>query len=318
MQVWSAPPLILTNCTGRKRRVGPVVGLPDGLRPTSVRALAESWRSTLQRATTRLPARSLYAGRSVADAIKSSTVAGGELLVVSAGLGLVHSEDVIPAYDLTVAEGVGMLSASLRSLGVGAGSWWRELADIGVGRGLIAQQILLRRGRVALIALPSTYLEMVREDLDSLGDADLERVRIFTSSAGRASLPERLRSCALPYDSRLESIPGYAGTTVDYPQRALRHFVECLRGHLLGTASAGDAVEAALEGLSMLERPARARLSDEAIARVIKEHWCANGGSSTRLLRFVRREAGIACEQSRFRDIWRDVRADLLREGRLQ
>ena len=318
MKVRAESPLILTNCTSRKRRVGPVVIFPDGPRPRTMRALAESWRSALQEATSRQQARHLYLGRSVTDAIRSCVVSGGELLVVSSGLGLVRSEDLVPAYDLTVADRNGVLSASLQSLGASARTWWRELSAVGIGRGQIAQLIQTCPGRVVLVALPSSYLDMVRDDLDSLADADLERLRIFSSHAGVVALTERLRACVLPYDARLERIPGYAGTTVDFPQRALRHFVECLKGHLLSAALAHGVVERALAGLTVHDKPVRTRLSDEAIADVIRENWHANGGSSARLLRFVRREAGIACEQTRFRDIWRDVRAGLLLEGRIQ
>lgn len=309
MQFSSLPPLVLTNCTGRKRQGNAVVRFPNGRRATCLRSMATMWRTALQSSPDRYPARSLYAGRSIHDALKASSLAGGELLVVSAGVGLVHEDDLVPAYDLTVVEESGDLAKALSALDSTASEWWAELGSAGVGRGPIAEFLRARPTRKALIALPSGYLEMVSADLDSLRDSELKLLRIFTSPAGAAALPPRLHSSLMPYDTRLESLPGHAGTRADFPQRAMRHFVESLNAHRLDLASARRAVEQSLQGLPKRQTPIRTRLSDEAIAQLLEANWHAHGGSSTRLLRFVRREAGVACEQRRFRDIWRGVRA---------
>jgi hypothetical protein len=115
----------------------------------------------------------------------------------------------------------------------------------------------------------------------------------------------------MPYDERLESLPGHAGTRVDFPQRAMLHFVSELDGHCLDLEAGRHAVVTALDGLAAREIPARVRMDDAQIATMLRRHWTEHGGSSTKLLRFLRREAQIACEQGRFRDIWRGIKVEM-------
>jgi hypothetical protein len=232
------------------------------------------------------------------------------LFVVSAGVGLIHENDLVPAYDLTIAGRNSNIALTLGALGATTSDWWAEICAAGIGRGAIAEALRARPGRQALIALPARYLEMVSADLNMLSDLEVERLRVFTSLAGATLLPVRLQKSVMPYDGRLENLGGHAGTLADFPQRALRHFVESLKGHHFDLAAARLAVEHSLDGLTHRLTPVRSRVSDDAIAQILRKSWHAHNGSSTRLLRYVRREAGVACEQRRFRDIWRAVRAE--------
>jgi len=161
-----------------------------------------------------------------------------------------------------------------------------------------------------MIALPSGYLEMVASDLLDLDDATRGTLRIFSSAAGVSTLPPALQPCAMPYDDRLESLAGYDGTRSDFPQRAMRHFVESLHGHELDLHAARDRVTEALGGLTYRRIPVRTRLSDQEIETVLRRQWARYKGSSTALLRYLRQEAQIACEQKRFRSIWQGLRAE--------
>jgi hypothetical protein len=126
-----------------------------------------------------------------------------------------------------------------------------------------------------------------------------------------SSRPNRVVFLALPASYlRLESLGGYDGTRAEFPQRALRHFVEELAAHKLALADAHVAVAAALEGLGRRTTPIRQRRTDAQIAKILRQRWRAYGGSSTRLHRYLRDDALVACEQSRFRALWREVRAE--------
>jgi hypothetical protein len=153
---------------------------------------------------------------------------------------------------------------------------------------------------------------MVHDDLARISRSSAMRLRIFTSESGRTVVPTSAQECVLPYDDRLETLRGFDGTRSEFPQRALRHFVECLNGHELELADACTAVANALRGLGRRSIPERERKTDEQIASLLHEQWVRYSGSSTRLHRFLRDEALIACEQRRFRDIWRRVREDRL------
>lgn len=108
----------------------------------------------------------------------------------------------------------------------------------------------------------------------------------------------------LPYDERLEGLPNYAGTRTDFPQRALLHFVQELDGHRRDFGTAHASVLFEMSKLKKPELPVRVKKSDEEIMALLAKNWDKYDGASGRLLRFLRDEKKVACEQSRFRRLW--------------
>jgi hypothetical protein len=155
-------------------------------------------------------------------------------------------------------------------------------------------------------------MEMVATDLALVQDSRLQNLRIFTSDAGTKTLPIKLKSVVMPYDDRLEGIANHNGTRSDFPQRALKHFVAHLQGHELSLDAAKEMVEAAMATTLKPRIPLREKAPDERIAELIRTHWHRHEGSASKLLRFLRDDAKVACEQSRFSGIWRKVKADRL------
>jgi hypothetical protein len=118
----------------------------------------------------------------------------------------------------------------------------------------------------------------------------------------------------MPYDDRLDGAgPGFSGTQSDFAQRALRHFVL----KILSQCEYGDANThrvMALDSLSSIVRkeiPKRQRLTDTEIGTAIRENWARGKGQSSLLLRIIRQDLNIACEQSRFRDIYHSIRKSI-------
>ena len=161
-----------------------------------------------------------------------------------------------------------------------------------------------------LIALPETYLEMLAPDLTALPPSAQERIRIFTG-APIERLPPALQPYRMPYDNRLDGPDSpRPGTVSDFASRALAHFVALGRGRAPQATLADDA-EAVSSDLASWRRPDkfnRQRHDDKTMLELIDRHWEGNGGSSSRLLRFFRDELNIACEQSRFAGLARQVR----------
>jgi hypothetical protein len=278
-------------------------------RGESLRDLAMHWAADVAKAPRDVAAGDLYAGRAIAEAKQVARAQHADLFVASAGLGLVHECDSAPNYNVTVG-GDGALRRALAEVKETPDKWWTLLTRfVGGGRSL-AGLVSSNPGRLVLLALPSSYLHLVRGDLETLADDALTRIRIFTSAVGRAELTPRLNDCALPYDDRLESLPGFDGTRSEFPQRALRHFVMALRGHALDLDTARKQVAASLAGLGARVVPARQRLTDKQISQMLMRKWNTYNGSSTRLLRYLRDEALVACEQGRFRQLWQQVRAE--------
>lgn len=314
-QLFPSTYTVVTNCTSRKRLLSDPITLGPVSLGASTQAIVQDWMQTLAPKDANHVVSSLYVGRSISEASWVAKSLEADLYVISAGVGLVHQHDKVPAYDLTFADPAAPLATALAKVGATPTDWWFALHAARIGRGLIADLVRKAVGGLVMLASPSGYLEMVAPDLDALPDRELERIRIFTSTAGASALPERIRRVAMPYDERLESLHNYAGTRTDFPQRAMRHFVETMGAHQLDLTDAKRAVLTALADLELRATPNRARLPDDAIARLLHMNWDDHRGSSSRLLRFLRQHEGVACEQGRFRDIWRSVKTERAMQG---
>jgi len=295
---------IVTNCTQRKS--GQIrIDLEQLPHVRGAEKLAEAWQRIVGRASPVGPVQTLYQGRSIADTVAAAAYLSSAWYVVSAGLGLVRSDQPVPAYECTVAPG-SELSGRLERSGATTVDWWNAITA--------SQPHPLSRLIAkcpTLLALPSTYLCMVHDDLARVSTAKARQLRIFTSTAGARFVPGHLADCVMPYDDRLESVPDYAGTRADFAQRALRHFVEALEAAPLSLEEARTKVAAALVRRPRPLHPPGRRMSDDDIRQTLTAQWVRHAGSSTRLLRYLRDEARIACEQKRFSRIWQALAADL-------
>jgi hypothetical protein len=299
--------VLVTNCTARKRGAEEAVTLTSDLFGPTLRATVANWQRVVKARNQALPAGELYVGRSITEAQSAATSVGAAPLVfVSAGLGMVRSDDAIPMYDLTPAQASGGLAGALEKFAASPIEWWEELSGHGLSR-LIRE----RSSAVFLIALPATYLRMLRDDLSQCREEDGARLRLFTSVAGAAAIPEFLQPSVMPYDERLETVDGFAGTRGDFPQRAMRHFAEVLHGHQLPLDAGRRLVERSLAPREWREVPERKRLDDSQIKALIADRWVDCSGQSSRLLRALRDEELVACEQGRFGNLWREVRSEL-------
>ncbi|MCY1302000.1 hypothetical protein D9M70_516380 [compost metagenome] len=110
----------------------------------------------------------------------------------------------------------------------------------------------------------------------------------------------------MPYDDRLESSQ-LAGTRADFPQRSMRHFVELIAAPTDSSSADHQAVTDAMSALTPMGTVKRRRASDEEVKALLIAAWGTHNGSSTRLLRYLRDDALVACEQSRFRGLWLEL-----------
>jgi hypothetical protein len=180
-----------------------------------------------------------------------------------------------------------------------AADWWEALtrlspfhADLPHGDGTV------------FAALSAPYLAMVGRDWAAWPEAQLKRLRLFS----KAPPAGRLASTWMPYDDRLDAVAsGRGGTQSDFAQRAMRHFAETF-GEGAGTANADAALVAkALNGLTARVVPERKRMEDDALLDLIDAEWDAVGGRSGRMLRRLRDELGVACEQTRMKLLFQKV-----------
>lgn len=303
-------PVVVTNCTARKRSKQQAVSSAEIRNVDSVRDLARRWFRLAQGHSSATRAADLYGGRSFRDAAVAAESCGADLFIVSAGFGLVSSTTALPNYALTVSQGAGSISLKLKQFNASAIDWWKALCGEIGNPDPVSRLVRQRSTAVVLLALPSTYLQMVAPELGNLSNLELSRLRLFTSLPGQGLLEPRVANCVLPYDDRLSGLQGHAGTRTDFPQRALRHFVEVLQGHQLSLQAGRTAVVRALSRHKAPSRETRVRTSDSEICAAIKSLSTSGSLSASTLLRRLRDEQGIACEQGRFRSLWQQVQQE--------
>jgi hypothetical protein len=296
---------IITTCTDRKRSGGLAEARASDLRIGSLEQLAREWQSALSTCVSRQPARALYSGRSFREAEAAALAARGRLLVISAGMGLVDAGDLIPRYDLTLARGAEGDIAARCCARFDPARWW-EMVNRGSANS-IARDVRDHDGDIFVIGLSSTYARLVERDLLSLSDSERERLRLVGPALDR-NIAEGLRSLVLPYDSRLDG-PGssYSGTLSDFASRAARHFVVEVFSRLprAGLTEHALAVTQALSAWEAPQRPSRMSMTDDRIVGVIVAALPKVGRNSARMLRHLRDECAIACEQKRFSTLYK-------------
>lgn len=300
--VGSAPDaVVITICTLRKKKRPPFAATPISLPIGPQHAVQTAWMEKLRALRPELLAGALYAGRGFGLATQAAEIAEGRLYIISAGLGLVAADRQVPVYGLTVSNGYAESVASRISNEFDVGAWFSNLLS-GPHSDQWTDVLGQSSGRV-LIALTRPYAEMVGNSLSELEPQALARLRIFGASLAPA-LPAALRPSLVPYDDRLDAI--LPGTRADFSQRAVLHFTRLVAVNRNSYDRDADyaAVEAALSAVTPPERVLRPRRNDAEILQLILARLHTQSGIA-RILRALRDEDGVACEQSRFSRLYR-------------
>lgn len=277
----------------------------------------ERWSRNVEEHTgTRTRAMDLYCGNSwsVVRRISASDDLGPKvrLWIVSAGLGLVTPKTMVPPYSATFAVGEpdsvvrqGNQEDVLR--------WWRLLVawrkSKGPGVGSIADIARGHPSEPLIAALSDDYLSALREDLAQARGLLVNAASLVIISAG-AKKDGELAENFLPCDSRLEHRFGRSRMALN--TRVLEAF---LNQHLRDGRTIESVREHYADLLGSLPPagyPVRERGSDDRVRSFIRARLAKDpGGRHTSLLRLYRWQ-GLACEQSRFRELFREVAAAVL------
>ncbi|RWC25203.1 MULTISPECIES: hypothetical protein [unclassified Mesorhizobium] len=292
---------LITICTHRKMARAPFAATAVSLRLGPQEVIQTAWNTKMRALPLAASAGALYAGRGFGLATQAANIAEAKLYVLSAGLGLVDINRQVPLYGLTVSGGHAESVAARVTDEFDPGAWFASLMS-GAYSDQWGDAFGQGSGRV-LIALTRPYAEMVGKSLSELGPQALARLRIFGASLASA-LPVTLAPSVLPYDDRLDAI--LPGTRADFSQRAMLHFVRLVATKRDAYDRDADyaAVEAAIGGVAAPDRPRRLRRNDAEIVQLILARLRSQSGIA-RILRALRDEEGVACEQSRFSRLYR-------------
>jgi len=302
--------ILLIPCTDRKRSRPSEELRARNLAPGTLSEVAGEWFERVASAKSKQLHEGVYCGRAYREAANAAKALSAELAVISAGLGVVRADQQIPSYSLTVApRSEDTVLSKITCDEARPEAWWRALKCAHDGGTAVQDILRSEASTLVLIGLSASYARLIRDDLMNLSGTETERVRIF--GAGIAEhLPAHLAASVMPYDARLNGpdspIPG---TMSDFASRALHHYACCLRDGVLSASHADDDRQKLLgqmTGWRTPNTPVRERMTDEEIVRFIHEHWQETGGRSGASLRLLR-DSGHACEQSRFRDLFRSA-----------
>jgi hypothetical protein len=206
--------IVVTTCSNRKRCPPDLQLCARDLKPGTLNEVATAWISRLTSAKPVARASELYCGRNFSEADKAARTLRAPLFVLSAGLGLIHADDSIPSYGLTVSSRspdsvLGKITTASFSV-----DWW----NWGASQSPFARDLsstladLGRSGGPVLIALSHNYLRMVQNALLPLSDSHIPFVRIF-SAASLDGIDARIGRLVMPYDERLDGSDSSINTT---------------------------------------------------------------------------------------------------------
>ena len=232
---------VATTCSSGKA-MSPIWPLQAAsLRPGSIELVSAAWLANLPCAVERMPASDLYQGRGFGHARSVARP-----FVISAGLGLVRPEELIPSYSLTVSAGADDIFTRINGRRDPA-AWWFAIRSNPFSCPMDA---LFEGGGIVLMALSGPYLAMVADELERRPESDLDRLRIFLPGSPRHA-PPRLARLVMPYDGRMNSPASeLRGPLTDFAPRALRDFA----GTALESLPDGDVSQhAAFVSARMLE-----------------------------------------------------------------
>lgn len=301
---------IVVTCANRKRVAVPAALHLRHTPGTRANRRAVRWIERIAATSTdAVPAHDLYAGEHWEIARSLPAAAKGfvhpMLWVASAGWGLISADATIRPYSATF---------SLRHLDsvatdtAGAQAWWDALATwegptSGVARSLTALVTDHPRDRVLLV-LSQSYLAACSADLR----AALERAHNGQLSVIAAGATEHadLAEVILPADARLQHHVGGTRGSLN-----VRIAEQVLLAGLSNHGAMREHLRGQLAAAPTLFSYGRQRLSDDDVLAFIRPRLAADPTlSRTRLLRALR-DAGMACEQARFADLFATARRSL-------
>jgi hypothetical protein len=308
---------IIASCTDRKRlpvpadlrlRCLPIKNAPDRTR--------QWWGRISRHHSPTLPALDLYSGDhwAVIKTLPKIAVGAGFrscLWAASAGYGLVPASALLRSYSATFASGHpdsvagnGARNPQLTRL------WWTRLSDMpgpikGVPR-TVADIVRNNPRAYVLIVASASYIAAMEDDLlAALQESRHPNRLLIVSTRGRfASSP--LEAHLIPSEARLQSRLGGARSSLH--ARVAKKILEESRDWELSAELLKARYQRLVARCHELPRFDRCRMTDEEVRQFIRaETGRLPGVSCARLLR-VLRDGGRACEQSRFKSLFSQVR----------
>ena len=303
--------LIISPCSDRKRGPKSKIISASHLTNGTLKDVATEWCERVKNSEKNNSANKVYKGRSFSTIMKSKSNLNCDLLIISAGLGLVEDTQNIPNYSLTVSQGSqDSIKDKIIMDNFVPSDWWAELKLINNISFNLVKYLEEKNYSLIILNLSKQYARMIFHELNSLPKNIYQKIRIIGVGIENY-LPNNLRNNLLDYDQRLNGPQSeLPGTMTDLGSRCVYDF----SNYLLTNKDLGKSLELDKDFICLRLKPMkypithdRKQLSNNEVIEFLLHNWENFGGQSTKSLRFLR-DNGFACEQSRFRDLFHQAK----------
>jgi hypothetical protein len=298
---------IVAVCTKQKSVPVPRELRYGSLSGTSLNArFAGWWKAINSIRGERFKANELYQGQywSVVRELPAAAGGAAALWVASAGYGLIRANTPLLPYSATFVKGEpdSIAPADCRP-------WWRLLTAKPLPESAPARSIAEiaksdPRATILVIASPA-YVAVLEEDLAAARGALRDGSRLLIVSSRDRSIPSTLIQNLIPSEAPLATV--FGGSLASLHART---------AHKILTENAPDALRSdvlrpcyaeLLETLAPPLRQQRRHITDPEVLHFIRESLAKEPRlSHTKALKSLR-ESGLACEQARFRELFRSA-----------
>lgn len=306
---------VVVTCSKRKRSSGFPIRL-SAIHGETLEERAQVWRSRLSNGGgPRIPAGDLYQGEQWALLRDlRSEQAGSDLRfwILSAGYGLIPFDAPIHEYHATFTRGHpdSVFNPAYGSYESVVTEWWESLGEwdgtVETQRSLPAI-ISQDPAATLMIAASPVYLRAIGAELEEAGRRIQDPDQLLVFSGGADSNGARHGSF-LSFDARLQSRVG--GSLMALNVRVLAEVL--VNGGGLRRPEVQALLHAWTAASPEQHNPSRAPIEDSAVRDFIRSELARDPNARwTPLLRKLRDGRGRACEQKRFRALYRQVSAEM-------
>ncbi|MGY0616469.1 DUF6884 domain-containing protein [Vibrio sp. FJH11] len=298
---------LLVPCSAQKTSSAPEKMCFSKHNTADLNQSLNSWLDAFKQTSERHPTSRLYNGQAFLYAKKLAEKNQFKLSILSAGFGLVMSNTELPSYNAT-------FSANKDRVPSPQSSWWSSVCQSELPGTSIFEYVNAHSGDQFIFCLSNEYLRAVQDDLlfTLENDAfDNERIVIISSS-----IPQKLKAyeCRFVQTSRnvlshskaKESALAISDRNVT--SIALYMFVEQLRLTNEPFNAIIAALNKELQTITVPIKPARVKRDDDFILAFIEQALLEQGNVGQGRLFTQYKEAGNACMDTRFRDLYNRIK----------
>ena len=292
--------LSITHCTASKGVISEIK-ISDINLNYDYKKFSKCWSDFLKKSQPVCLAKDLYKGGGFKKLSKE--LIQNQFLVISAGLGLVNSNKMIPSYECTVSKGkLNSISDYFKDQ-FNYIEWWNYLVSSKYSLGFINKNT--KKSDLILISVTSDYLKMIAEDLKLLNTKFL----IFTGNKDLA-INLGFENNLTPYTEVFDGPDGtLRGTNRDFPQRIHTDFLQRIK-KFNDFDTALKSVEHDMKNWAPPTKHKNTKKTDNEILSLIK----INEGKFTKvsdLLHYFRYELKVACEEKRFKLLYKNFKEQI-------